>query len=515
MKPKRIPAIRSRLFLLVIACIFPALLMVAALIAYNYQQSRGQLIRESIATARAMMSAVDRDLAGLQAALLALSTSPHLESDDIRAFYDQAQQVVKAQKAGNIVLADLTFQQRLNTFRPFGSKLPSEESNPWLRRVVETGRPVTSDIFLGPVTGKPLITISVPVYRGDKLIYVLGAAMLPERLSDLLAQQRLAPDRIAAVFDSTGTIVARTHRMEELVGKKGNAELVERMAQVPEDALENITLDGMRVLAVFSRSTVSRWTLAIGIPLDNLSRELAQGLWWLVAGSAVLLLSSLALAGTIAGRIARSIHQLAAPALALGSGEAVTVPSLPLKEADEVGKALTRASAMLKAAQHRANHDTLTGLANRALFDEILDQQLTICARTQTNLALIYLDLDGFKPVNDSHGHAAGDEMLRLVAGRLKGATRESDLAARVGGDEFALVLMHTGLEAAKGVAAKLIESLSMPYPVGALSLEISVSIGIAVYPQSGTSSTVLAQRADEAMYKAKAAGKRRFVVAA
>ncbi len=169
---------------------------------------------------------------------------------------------------------------------------------------------------------------------------------------------------------------------------------------------------------------------------------------------------------------------------------------------------------MLMAAQHRANHDTLTGLANRALFDEILSHQLAICRRTGSYLAIVYIDLDGFKRVNDVHGHAAGDEVLCTVAARLKQAIRESDLAARLGGDEFALILVNTGSEAAQALALQLMDALSAPYAVGALDLEISASIGIACYPQSGTVREALSLRADEAMYQAKAAGKRRYAVA-
>jgi diguanylate cyclase (GGDEF)-like protein len=278
--------------------------------------------------------------------------------------------------------------------------------------------------------------------------------------------------------------------------------------------LESRTPESIPVLLVFSRSAVSNWTMAIGIPSKNLTDRLAQTLWWLVAGTAILLLSSLALAWAIGSRIARSIHELAAPALALGSGEAVSVPSLQLKEADEVGKALTRASGMLMAAQHRANHDAMTGLANRAMFEEMLVQQLAICHRTGTRLALIYIDLDGFKAINDVHGHAIGDEVLRTVATRIANAIRKSDLAVRLGGDEFAVVLSHAGLDAAQALAEKLIEILSMRYSIETLTLEISASIGIAAYPESATAGEALLQRADEAMYKAKAAGKQCYVVA-
>jgi diguanylate cyclase (GGDEF)-like protein len=513
MTTRRIPTIRSRLILLVVACIIPASLMVVALISYHYQQDRARLVQESMATARAVMSAIDRDLAGMQAAMFSLGTSPHIDSNDLAAFYEQAMDVLKTQKAYNVLLIDRTYQQRLNTLRPFGSKLPSGAA-PWLQQVFSTGRPVITDIFVGPVAGKPLLGVATPVERGGTVIYVLAASVVPARLSELLNDQRLPGDWIGAVFDSTGTIVARTHQMERYVGTKGTPEVIARMAQVPEDFLESTTVEGIPVLVVFSRSAVSNWTMAIGIPLKNLTDRLAQTLWWLVAGTAFLLLSSLALAWAIGSRIARSIHQLAAPALALGSGVAVTVPSLHLKEADEVGQALTRASGMLKAAQYNANHDGLTGLANRAMFEEIFIQQLAVCHRARTSLALVYIDLDGFKSVNDVHGHTVGDEVLRMVATRLTQAIRKSDLAVRLGGDEFAVMLSHAGSDAAAAFAGKLIDILSTPYCVGALTLEISASIGIAAYPESGTASEALLQQADEAMYKAKAAGKQRYVVA-
>jgi diguanylate cyclase (GGDEF)-like protein len=513
MRSKRIPTIRSRLILLVVACVAPALLMVVALLSYDYHQNRERLVQDSTANARAIMSAVDRDMAGMQAALLALATSPLLASDDLSAFYDQAQQALRTQKADNIVVLDPKGQQLLNTLRPFGSKLPSD-TNPALLQVFKTGRPVTADIFRGPVRKEFVLVVAVPVYRGDTVVYALAAAVWPERLSGLLTRQQLAGDRIGVIFDSTGTIVARTNQPDRLVGRKTSDDMIARMAQVPEGSLETESAEGIPVLSVFSRSAVSNWTVAIEIPSKALVGELVYELWWLVACTAILLLSSLAVAWAIGSRIATAIHKLAAPALALGAGQAVTVPSLPLQEADEVGRALTRASAMLTAAQHRANHDMLTGLANRALFDEVLSHHLAICRRANKDLAVIYIDLDGFKPVNDTHGHAAGDEVLCMVAARLKDAIRESDLAARLGGDEFALIVVGAGLESAQALALKLMDRLSAPYAVGALRLDVSASIGIACYPESGTVREALSLRADEAMYKAKAAGKRRYAVA-
>lgn len=504
MRPGRIPTIRSRLALLVIACVVPASLMAVMLISYNYEREHARLVRDSIATARALTSAMDRDLTGVQSALYALATSPNLSSNDFGAFHRQAKEVLPNLIANNIVLIDANGQHRINTLRAFGEPLPSASSGQ-LARMFETGRPVITDLFPGPAIGRPVLAVGVPVRIENKIVYTLNAGIVPERLLSIFTQQRLPPDWIGAIFDSTGAVVARTHEMTRFLGKHGAPALVKRMQEVAEDSLETTTLEGIPVLTVFSRSAVSNWTVAIGIPLKDLTSELGRLLWWLILGLVLLLISSLALAWVIGGRIARAVRGLCGPALALGLGEAVTVPSLHLKEADEVGRALMKASGMLQEAQHLAHHDALTGLANRLLFTEIVDHQLSICGRTGSTLAVLYLDIDGFKAVNDAHGHATGDELLRAIAARLKSGIRSSDIAARLGGDEFAILLVFAGAEAGAVVARKLADRVALPYPLGHLTIEISACFGVAAYPDSGTTSEDLLQSADRAMYQAKA----------
>jgi diguanylate cyclase (GGDEF)-like protein len=129
-------------------------------------------------------------------------------------------------------------------------------------------------------------------------------------------------------------------------------------------------------------------------------------------------------------------------------------------------------------------------------------------------LSVLYIDLDGFKRINDLHGHAAGDELLRAVATRIGGAIRGSDVAARFGGDEFVVLLVQSGAESAKTVAAKLVALLSAPYRLHELEIRVSASIGIAIFPDSAGSSASLLERADAAMYEAKKSGKNRYAVA-
>ena len=157
---------------------------------------------------------------------------------------------------------------------------------------------------------------------------------------------------------------------------------------------------------------------------------------------------------------------------------------------------------------HASNHDQLTGLPNRRLFYDRLETALARLRRSQGRLSLLYLDLDKFKEVNDSFGHAAGDALLQEVARRLKTCVRDSDTVARLGGDEFVVLLESAGLAAnAAAVAAKIHEALSQPVQVGPHLLQVLPSIGIAFYPEHGSSGEALLKRADEAMYLAKRGG--------
>ena len=168
-----------------------------------------------------------------------------------------------------------------------------------------------------------------------------------------------------------------------------------------------------------------------------------------------------------------------------------------------------------KQQQELALHDPLTGLPNRRLLEDRIATTLQHAARHQHKAAVMYLDLDGFKAINDTHGHACGDEILKLVAGRLVGSSRKEDTVARVGGDEFVIVLGQiNGLADAAEPASKLIEVVSELYQVGALTLQLSTSIGIALYPDHADNVEALIQKADQALYDAKRSGKNRFCAA-
>jgi diguanylate cyclase (GGDEF)-like protein/PAS domain S-box-containing protein len=160
------------------------------------------------------------------------------------------------------------------------------------------------------------------------------------------------------------------------------------------------------------------------------------------------------------------------------------------------------------AAQDLAYHDALTGLPNRRLLDDRMTQALAAARRANGRVAVMLLDLDRFKPINDAYGHEAGDQVLKAVAARLKASVRESDTVARVGGDEFVVMLAVRENADAAGVAQKILSGLAEPIPVGAERVQIGCSIGISLFPDDAPEKEELLKHADRAMYHAKAAGR-------
>ncbi|MCC2977342.1 EAL domain-containing protein [Sphingomonas sp. PL-96] len=164
-------------------------------------------------------------------------------------------------------------------------------------------------------------------------------------------------------------------------------------------------------------------------------------------------------------------------------------------------------------AQHLAFHDPLTGLANRALFDDRLAFHLAQARAAPTSLALLYLDLDGFKQVNDTLGHPAGDELIKAVAARLSASVRADDLVARIGGDEFAILQLGIDSPAAAEILCmRIIEEVSRPFDIAGTHAYVGVSMGIALGPQDAAERFELARKADIALYQAKAAGRGRYL---
>jgi len=183
-----------------------------------------------------------------------------------------------------------------------------------------------------------------------------------------------------------------------------------------------------------------------------------------------------------------------------------------IRFAIEKNELLTQLNRLKKTERHLAYHDCLTNLPNRYLFLDRLNQAITRSKRSGNKTALLFLDLDGFKRINDALGHSVGDELLTSIAKRLRKAVREIDTVARIGGDEFTVVLvdLQDDQDAAK-IAQKIHRTMSKPFIINEQELFMTVSIGISFYPNDGLDVESLIRRADIAMYRAKSHGKNTF----
>jgi diguanylate cyclase (GGDEF)-like protein len=202
--------------------------------------------------------------------------------------------------------------------------------------------------------------------------------------------------------------------------------------------------------------------------------------------------------------------------IAGGAGWSVRRDSAALERAEEalncsneeLVKAADAAQAMTQLMTHSAEHDALTGLANRLLLNDRLGQAIALAERHKGQVAVLFLDLDGFKHINDSLGHSFGDKLLQAIAARLATCVHAPDTASRHGGDEFVILLPEVRRpEDAAAVARRLLEALAETYSIDRHDLQLSSSIGVSIYPDDGLDAETLIQNADTAMYQAKENG--------
>lgn len=197
----------------------------------------------------------------------------------------------------------------------------------------------------------------------------------------------------------------------------------------------------------------------------------------------------------------------------------ISVTISPIKDASgtitgasKVARDITHRLESQARIQHLAHYDALTGLPNRALLADRMEIAIANAARYSNKLALLFVDLDRFKLVNDSLGHGIGDKLLKAVAERMQGSVRHTDTVSRLGGDEFVVLLSQVkATEDAARVARKLIAALSKPYMIEEHELRLSASVGISIYPDNGSEAGILLRNADASMYSAKEAGRSQY----
>jgi diguanylate cyclase len=367
--------------------------------------------------------------------------------------------------------------------------------------------------------GGPLARI---VPREGGFDYVLMAANRHSALTvqfslddvDPLFRNHAALGAFGEIFltDSDGHFLTTLRYQEPTLPR--STTLIESVSECLKGASEKIALDyrgvktihGIHPIPMFFGGACVHAHVAYDealAPADALLDQLTiRGALFALVGVVVSLL--------LAGWIASPVRRLALSARAMEKGD-FNRP-VPIAGPSEV-RALGRGFAtMARAIADLAQHDVLTGLPNRRLLNERLTQAITLARRRGTSLAVLFLDLDRFKHVNDSLGHEVGDKLLQSVSQRLQAAVRTSDTISRQGGDEFVLLLSEVahGSDAAY-TAQKMIAALGAPHAIDNQDLHITASIGVSLYPDDGEDAETLLKNADTAMYHAKERGPNSF----
>jgi diguanylate cyclase (GGDEF)-like protein len=274
------------------------------------------------------------------------------------------------------------------------------------------------------------------------------------------------------------------------------------------------------VVAIVAAGVALKVTHMLRVSAPNV--KLARALAAVLLGSAIVGMHYIGMAAADfpAGSICRAAREGMEPRWMAVLVFVVTVSVLAITLITSVldarleSRTARLASSLMKANQQlkkQTLHDHLTNLPNRILLEDRLDQAISQASRNQAHFALMFLDLDGFKTINDSLGHHSGDDLLIETAARIRAVVRSEDTVARLGGDEFVVLTQLTQAEDAATIAEKLLEAINRPYLVGEHEIRLSTSIGIATFPEDGSSGHQLMVNADAAMYHVKNGGRNAY----
>ena len=279
--------IRSYLTALVLSCLVPVCLASAYLVDTSYRNGIAFLDQHLLAAANILSAALDRDLAITRASLEALATSPAIASGDMATFHAQALDVLKNLNGSDIIMADETGRQVINSFKPFGSPLPKRGPREAVTAVFKTGLPRITNVFKGAVTGRYLIGVDVPVFQDGRVRYDLAMTRPVDHLSALVRTQELPREWLITILDSDKVIAVRSHLPEAHIGKHVKSPtLLRMMADARQGSTEGLNLEGVPSRISFHRSEMTGWTVLISVPQEVLAQDLRRWLHWVIGGLA-------------------------------------------------------------------------------------------------------------------------------------------------------------------------------------------------------------------------------------
>ena len=502
-----------------------------------------QLLREQVAAQQlSIASYVARDIDHSIQARLALISElgaalPHAlvqQPENLAIWVRERQRINPLFNSGLLVL------------RPDGSGLLAEypvvpgrnhlvySGTDWFQAALGANAPVISKPQRGRATGEPILIMAVAVRDAAKQVVAVLAGVVVLNTPGFL--DRLQEVRLGASGDFL--VVSPADKL--LVGASDPAMVLKPTQVLGVNLLNDramagyrgtgttINANGVEELSAMVTVPSTGWFVVARMPTAEVFRPIQAMRGFVWKNTLAILAGMIAILMLLLPRMLRPLTDVARSMREMADGKRQLAP-LPVKRKDEVGDLvlgfnylvarLREKEAALKASESRlvfmAHHDALTGLYNRAMLEDRLQQALARAERDGSHFALLFCDLDDFKPINDQYGHEAGDAILCQLAARLMAGRRRTDTVARLGGDEFVVLLtdLNDTRGAAVSVAQQLLASIEMPFDIEGRTFALGASIGIALCYGTSVSTSQLLSQADIAMYHAKRAGKNGFRV--
>ena len=422
----------------------------------------------------------------------------------------------------------ITFIQPDGTFYDSSGFTGNISHREYFQRAIK-GETVITDPLISVTVGVPFVAIVTPVEVNGKIIGCISGVVNLESISRKVLAIKAGETGFAYVLQDDGLIII--HPNKEFI-LKNNLLTANNTPQALKEAVYKMTknekgvfryqYEGVEKLTAYAPIPGMNWSLAVTLPTAEVTGQLEQlTLISFVTSISVLILTVFVVI-IFARRISKPIKDLEVAANRVASGD-LTAMNLKITSNDEVGRlgqafekmtseleisyALIRKSE--EHAKHNALYDNLTGLCNRTLFTDRLNHSLQEARCNNQLVALLFLDLDGFKAINDSYGHSQGDLVLKEVATRLNLIASPTDTVCRLGGDEYTMILPDIkSKDNVEIIIQKIVESFVPPFHLENHKAPLSVSIGISIFPFNGDDLDTLLKHADDAMYEVKASGK-------
>ncbi len=489
-KPHQYPPVRAHRsgLVRVIALTVGALLLLTGLYWWNLISSSDQLRRETLNQAQLRAAQVNSaaseviSMLFLNIELTTLQLIDDYEQDPGPAFNQKVAQITRQLPTGAVLQVGVIGADGYLEYSSLGPMDKVDLGDREHFKVhLDPRQPqfFISRPMLGRVSGQWSLQFSHPIRQDGQLKGVMVLSVAPDYLKQALNKLTLASDDSISIYRQDGALLARNKHLEDQLGQ-------------PMDPNRPFVGQGLRRTGNFSEVS----------PLDGVERLFQWQRLSEYPVTVVLGLSQPTLLKPIERAIAEDRWQALVATLMLWSSAAFAILLLRHLQV-HVQKRL--------AIEHLALHDQLTGLHNRHALLEHLGQLLAAPkGRQPASFGLLFLDLDGFKPINDRYGHATGDAVLKAVAGRINSCVRQEDFAARIGGDEFVVVVWQDfeQIDAVTAMAQRIRTSLAQPLMIDGQQLRVGASIGMASYPADGATPDALLARADQMMYEIKRGGK-------